>query len=460
MPSRFLLDTVEALVGTRLYADDLEHLTAEWFTAVPSFASGIARVELPGDRPGVPAARAARALERRPPRRRRTTSSTTTTRWRAGSTARSPARARAFTRFDGNLSQLPIPSPTADGVIVSPTRLESWARSPHDYLMEQVLRVEIPELPEEIYELSPLDRGSLVHATLDEFLREVLARPGGAPAPGAPWTAADRARLRELAEEQCAQYEADGLTGRRVFWHRDRQRLLADLDRFLTRDDEERAEHGLTSIATELRFGFRADSGPAVEIALSDGRTLRFRGAADRVDRAADGMLWVLDYKTGKPSGIDAVDPTSAGTRLQLPVYARGAGRVRLADASVRSDTQPASARRTGSSARAVSSSGPSSSSPTRSKRASTSSCVRSSTASNTACSRAGSTLRARGTRSWRTFADPDARGTRDRYREWERKRMAPELAAYVALGGARRRTTDRRCRADDPDRVRPRRRR
>ena len=35
---------------------------------------------------------------------------------------------------------------------------------------------------------------------------------------------------------------------------------------------------------------------------------------------------------------------------------------------------------------------------------------------------------------SWRTFADPDGRGTRDRYREWERKRAAPEVAAYVAL--------------------------
>ena len=37
-------------------------------------------------------------------------------------------------------------------------------------------------------------------------------------------------------------------------------------------------------------------------------------------------------------------------------------------------------------------------------------------------------------TRPWRTYADPDARGTRDRYRDWVRKRGAPELAAYVAL--------------------------
>ena len=36
--------------------------------------------------------------------------------------------------------------------------------------------------------------------------------------------------------------------------------------------------------------------------------------------------------------------------------------------------------------------------------------------------------------RTWRSYTDPDARGTRDRYREWLRKREAPELRGYVAL--------------------------
>ena len=33
-----------------------------------------------------------------------------------------------------------------------------------------------------------------------------------------------------------------------------------------------------------------------------------------------------------------------------------------------------------------------------------------------------------------RTYADPDDRGTRDRYREWLRKQEAPEVRAYVGL--------------------------
>jgi hypothetical protein len=32
-------------------------------------------------------------------------------------------------------------------------------------------------------------------------------------------------------------------------------------------------------------------------------------------------------------------------------------------------------------------------------------------------------------TPTWRSYADPDVRGTRDRWREWMRKRGAPELA-------------------------------
>ena len=152
---------------------------------------------------------------------------------------------------------------------------------------------------------------------------------------------ADRDRLREIAEARMAVYEAHGRTGRRLFWHRDRRRILAELDRFLTDDDDVRAESGLRPIATELRFGF-PDGAPPVDLPLSDGRTLRFRGAADRVDAPSAGALWIVDYKTGKPStGVDDDDPDRGGRLLQLPVYAHAAR------ASFGTPTRP-SARRTG----------------------------------------------------------------------------------------------------------------
>ena len=36
--------------------------------------------------------------------------------------------------------------------------------------------------------------------------------------------------------------------------------------------------------------------------------------------------------------------------------------------------------------------------------------------------------------RRWRSYADPDARGTRDRYREWARKCAAPEVEPFLRL--------------------------
>jgi len=80
--------------------------------------------------------------------------------------------------------------------------------------------------------------------------------------------------------------------------------------------------------AVEIAFGL--DGAPAVEVPLSDGRTVAFRGRADRVDVRPDGTRVVLDYKTGKAYTTpgEGEDPLQAGARLQLPVYAEAARRL------------------------------------------------------------------------------------------------------------------------------------
>jgi hypothetical protein len=157
---------------------------------------------------------------------------------------------------------------------------------------------------------------------------------------------------------------------------------------------------------------------------------LRFRGAADRVDGSGTDLL-VIDYKTGKSSPVgDGHDPTAAGTKLQLPVYALAArtafgtadsrvvaaywfistrGEFRWAEVALDEHTRE----------------------------------------------RFGEVLRTivegieRGVfpcaleppdswpRRWRSYADPDARGTRDRYREWARKSAAPEVEPFLRLAAA-----------------------
>src|SRR5439155_9360745 len=254
VPSRFLTGSLGAADLDHL-PDDLGELDADWYTPVPSFAAGLARVEFPATeqehrlRALLDHTRAGRPAAEHELR-------DVDVALRRGIETVAARSGREFTRFDGNLGGFDAGRVTDGEMVVSPTRLQTYAANPFDYFLEYVLRVDIPELPEDRYEVSPLDRGSLVHETLDAFLSEVLARPGGAPAPNTAWSDADRARLRELAEARGAAYEAQGRTGRRLFWHRDRRRILAELDRFLTADSDVRAEWGLTTIATELRFGF------------------------------------------------------------------------------------------------------------------------------------------------------------------------------------------------------------
>jgi ATP-dependent helicase/nuclease subunit B len=231
-------------------------------------------------------------------------------------------RSPDFTRFDGNLTGAEgLPDPTATA-IVSPTALERWTSCPHAYFLQRILRVSPVEAPEETLRISALERGNLVHAVLEQFIEEHLARP---PAADEPWGATHRARLVEIAEAACAEAEASGITGFGLLWGQDRDEILADLAEFLVQDSIRRAGQGLVPIGTELPFGL--DGRPPVEVELGDGRTLRLRGKADRVDRNDDRLV-VTDYKTGRSTSypeLAGTDPTHGGRHLQLPVYALAA---------------------------------------------------------------------------------------------------------------------------------------
>jgi hypothetical protein len=202
--------------------------------------------------------------------------------------------------------------------------------------VEDLLKAAPVENPEDNLMITPLDKGSLVHDALEQFLKATLDRPGPErPQPGQPWSAADHRLLQQTGAAFCDQYEAKGLVGRPIFWARDRRRILADLDDTLRRDSAHRVAHGTAPLAAELGFGFVTDSLPAVEVVLPDGRTLRVRGRIDRIDIARDGTVHVTDYKTGSLRGgyeqLSEEDPVVGGTKLQLPLYGL-AGRLAVKD--------------------------------------------------------------------------------------------------------------------------------
>jgi ATP-dependent helicase/nuclease subunit B len=327
VPSRWLLEVASQLRDAPVMAEGFHRLDEPWLTHVPSFAHAVTHATFP----------ATEQEYRLRSGGRRTADAVAA----AGADVVAARRSRSFTRFDGNLAGLAVPSP-AD-TTTSATRLEAWATCPHAYFMRYLLGVEPLDAPERQLTITPLDKGSLVHEVLEAFVRRVLDRPEHErPGPDEPWTDDDRRTMAAIAAEACDDYEARGLTGRPVFWRRDRAQVLALAERFLREDERYRRTSRTRPLAAELTFGREGSPYEAVALPLPDGRVLQFAGAIDRLDLAEDGTLVVSDYKTGRSTsyrGLTGDDPHKHGTRLQLAIYAQAARAVHgVPDAPARAD--------------------------------------------------------------------------------------------------------------------------
>jgi ATP-dependent helicase/nuclease subunit B len=238
---------------------------------------------------------------------------------RTGFTAIRARGRRNLGPWDGVIGARAGLAPGAEQIL-SPTSLENWAHCPFRYFMAKVLRVEALERPEARERVSPAERGTIIHDVLQEFVAEFPRL-----APDQPWSADERAALRAIAERHCDTAEADGITGRAVWWKLDRARILRELDAVLETDEWARAHDGTIPWAFELGFGNAGDALAPLTIDVEGGVPVTFRGRIDRVDRAPDGSRYfVYDYKTGSPNDLTGIvdDPVLRGRRLQLAIYA------------------------------------------------------------------------------------------------------------------------------------------
>jgi hypothetical protein len=203
---------------------------------------------------------------------------------------------------------------------LSATSLEQWAQCPFKYFLSRVLRVEELERPEARERLAGRDRGTIIHDVLQDF---VEAHPRTSP--DQPWSPEERAELRAITAAKCAAAEADGITGRAVWWELDRAKLAREIDHVLDTDERARADRGTLPYAFELGFGTPGDPLPPLTMTLPGSQPVTFRGRIDRVDKSPDGSTVVVyDYKTGMPNELAGIgaDPVMRGRRLQLALYA------------------------------------------------------------------------------------------------------------------------------------------
>ncbi|TNU76519.1 PD-(D/E)XK nuclease family protein [Miniimonas arenae] len=309
-PSRFLLPSLRELAGDHeLAASDWERVPESVRTSSSSFAAALlATPDLSDAQEWRVRAAAAQAWEDD-----------------TVAAARGMLAARAgdaLTRYDGDLRHVADGLPDyADGVrVVAPTTLEQVAQCPHAFFVERVLGVRHLEAPEEVVEPPANEIGTLVHRCFDRLAREASELPRD----GAPWSAADRARLLAIFDEEADRVSARGLMGHPRLWALERDTLRRDLPRMLDDDDAWRAARRASVVASELTFGLAGE--PAVVLDVERG-SVRLRGSADRVDRRGDGTLIVTDLKTGsaRTYGDLETDPVGHGQKMQLPAYARAA---------------------------------------------------------------------------------------------------------------------------------------
>jgi len=189
----------------------------------------------------------------------------------------------------------------------SSSRLETYAKCPLHFYMATVLRLEPRALPQKGFDRLVL--GSIYHQVLEEVYRQAPSDP-----------------LAALPE--VARIVFDGAPAKYRFrptplWEQQRKEFLRVLEKTVVALEEARDVY--EPCAQELAFGLQGN--PALTLQWPESSTerpvssIQIRGYVDRVDRASDGSLRVIDYKAGS-SRISARE-LEEGTRLQLPLYAQ-----------------------------------------------------------------------------------------------------------------------------------------
>ncbi len=237
------------------------------------------------------------------------------------------------------------------GLCLSASSLETYARCPFRYFLETVLALKPWEEPEQILALLPRDRGVVVHAILYDFFSR-LQQTDQLPL-SAQRSDDERRLLTQVAEEHFALFAQTRPVGLPLLWEIEREHLLRRLHAFLQR--ERQTAHDFCPTAFEVFFGRRSqrvqhphtigghvdsfeteETGSGVKesertphpqfltpnipvpFRLDTGEEVQLRGRIDRIDVSTEhDQARILDYKTGRAPARGF----AGGTALQLALY-------------------------------------------------------------------------------------------------------------------------------------------
>lgn len=199
----------------------------------------------------------------------------------------------------------------------SPSRLNRYAVCPYGFFAEYILALEEREEPEE--GMDALQRGSLLHAILERFNREIAQNELALTEPDCP-------EVLELLRACCRAEFAAAPTryGFRpeALWAYEKRELERMLETLVSWECAENGDRAVFS-PYRLEVGFGVGSSPSpLQVQTEEGDFL-IRGVIDRLDRDTHGNLRVIDYKSGRTQYWSS--DMKAGTATQTALYALAA---------------------------------------------------------------------------------------------------------------------------------------
>ena len=316
-PSRWLVDAATALhqthggAGRRTYENIHAGAGANhWLTTVQSREHGLRRMSEQFD--AAPADLADyRLMHLVSDRSRLAAYADADDRMRRAMAARQARNGNVITEWDG---KIPADSDRISNIAsqahpISPSALETWAGCPYRYFLNRILGLSALPESDDDEQISALEKGSLVHKILEEFVKQGQQT-------------ADE--LLALAEQEFQNAERRGVTGHYLLWEMTKAEIRDGLKAFLVA--EEKWFDGQTPAQSAAEVAF-----DAVSVSVDGWGEVWFRGMIDRLDVVGDEVR-VRDFKTGRPDayfdgnrGRKAERTIANGKALQLPVYVAAA---------------------------------------------------------------------------------------------------------------------------------------
>ena len=198
----------------------------------------------------------------------------------------------------------------------SASRLNSYGNCPFGFFSQSVLELEA--MPDPVEGFDALQRGSLLHAILEQLYAELVRA-------GIPVTIASQDAIMEHLTQICREVFL-GAPQRYGFrpgslWAYEQKELKRQLEVFLRWECAENDQLSrFWPYKQEEKFGLRGSALPPLVLEDVDGRQVRVHGVIDRVDRDEAGNLRVVDYKSGS-STYSATD-IEQGLAFQTALYA------------------------------------------------------------------------------------------------------------------------------------------